>query len=215
MVRLEPFLTEIPRDPARGMRVPARVFADEALLAQIRRDRSLDQLANVTTLPGLYGAAIGMPDMHEGYGFPVGGVAATVLPDGVISPGGIGFDINCGVRLMASALRRADVEPVRTALVHEMSRSIPSGMGRGGRSTLDAAARDEVLRHGCPYLVETQGQGLADDLQFIESGGTLAGADPDAVSDRAKARGADQLGTLGSGNHFVELQVVEEIFDEA
>jgi tRNA-splicing ligase RtcB len=195
------------------MRVPARVFSDGTLLAQIARDRSLAQLVNVATLPGLTGAAIGMPDMHEGYGFPVGGVAATVLPDGVISPGGIGFDINCGVRLMASELRRADVEPRREALVHEMSRSIPSGMGRGGRSGLAEDELDEVLRHGCEYLIGSMGQGLPEDLDRIESRGTLAGADPGAVSARAKARGADQLGTLGSGNHFLELQVVDEIFD--
>src|SRR5262245_22667146 len=126
-------LYEIPRTHRSDMRVSARIFADSEHLASLEGDRGIEQLINVTTLPGIYGAALGMPDMHEGYGFPVGGVAATVLPDGVVSPGGIGFDINCGVRLMASGLCRADVEPVRTALVHELSRSIPSGMGRGGR----------------------------------------------------------------------------------
>src|SRR5436190_22297373 len=132
---------ERPADRGRGMRVPVRVFADGPLLQQIERDRSLEQLANVTTLPGIYGAALGMPDMHEGYGFPVGGVAATLLPDGVISPGGIGFDINCGVRLLASAIDRTRIVPLLERFVHEISRSVPAGFGRGGRL---AFARDEL-----------------------------------------------------------------------
>src|SRR5687768_9670240 len=143
--RLQPFLAELPADAARGMRVPARVFADDQLLAQMQRDRSLHQLANVATLPGVYGAVLGMPDMHEGYGFPVGGVAGTVLPDGVISPGGIGFDINCGVRLLTSDLRREDLQPKLEALVHELSRSIPAGFGRGGRLGLEGGALDRLL----------------------------------------------------------------------
>jgi tRNA-splicing ligase RtcB len=201
-------------DRARGMRVPARVFADDELLAQIRRDRSLEQLVNVTTLPGIYGAALGMPDMHEGYGFPVGGVAATVLPDGVISPGGIGFDINCGVRLLASELEQGELQPRLEALVHEASRSVPAGMGRGQRVSFGRGELDRVLAEGCPFVVRDKGLGLAEDLAFIESGGALPGADATQVSERAKERGADQLGTLGSGNHFLEVQVVEQIFDE-
>jgi tRNA-splicing ligase RtcB len=200
---------------AAGGRVPARVFADDALLGQIQRDRSLDQLVNVTHLPGIYGAALGMPDMHEGYGFPVGGVAATVLPDGVISPGGIGFDINCGVRLLASDRRRGQLDGRTEALVHELSRSIPAGLGRGQRFALPAGELDRVLTEGCPFLVRNKGMGRPEDLDFIESGGALAGADADAVSARAKERGADQLGTLGSGNHFLELQMVEQVYDRA
>jgi len=211
---LSPVLYELPRDRTRMMRVPARVYADAELIRQIRRDASLAQLANVATLPGLYGAALGMPDMHEGYGFPVGGVAATVLPDGIISPGGIGFDINCGVRLMVSELRRGDIERSIATVVHELSRSVPAGVGRGARSALDARELDEVLRKGCAYLVRRRGQGQVEDLDAIESGGFMPAADPDAVSERAKARGRDQLGTLGSGNHFLELQVVDEIFDD-
>jgi tRNA-splicing ligase RtcB len=205
---------EIPANRALGMHVPARVFADAQLLAAMQRDRSLVQLANVTTLPGIYMAAFGMPDMHEGYGFPVGGVAGTRLPDGAISPGGIGFDINCGVRLLASGLDSEDLAPVRVALVHELSRSIPTGFGRSGRTALTPEQLDGVLSHGCPYLVRALGLGVSADLEHIESGGCLRGADADCVSDRAKVRGHDQLGTLGGGNHFLEVQVVDEIFDE-
>ena len=206
-----PFLHEL---ADHGGGPPALVFADEELLAQMRRDHSLIQLANVTSLPGLEGAAMGMPDMHEGYGFPVGGVAATRLPDGAISPGGLGFDINCGVRLRASELSRADVQPVLERLVHEISRSIPSGFGRGGRLVLDDAAIDRVLEQGVLYLVRSRGFGTTEDLQYLESRGTLEGADAAQVSERAKQRGRDQLGTLGGGNHFLEVQVVDHVFDE-
>jgi tRNA-splicing ligase RtcB len=160
-------------------------------------------------------AAFGMPDMHEGYGFPVGGVAATRLPDGVISPGGIGFDINCGVRLLVSERDEAEVRPTLEPLVHEISRSIPAGFGRAAREALSRAQLDRVLEEGCRYVIDELGWGLAEDLSFIESGGRLAGADAAQVSDRAKERGHDQLGTLGGGNHFVEVQAVGEIFDEA
>jgi tRNA-splicing ligase RtcB len=169
---------------------------------------------NVTTLPGIVDAALGMPDMHEGYGFPVGGVAATRLPDGVISPGGIGFDINCGVRLLASNLRESGVVPSLEALVHEMSRSVPAGYGRHGRLALTRDEMDRVLGEGCPYLVQEHALGRAEDLALIESRGGIAGADPAQVSERAKRRGEDQLGTLGGGNHFIEVQVVDAIFDE-
>jgi tRNA-splicing ligase RtcB len=196
-----------------GRRHPARVFADDELIAAIARDHSLQQLVNVTSLPGLFGTVFGMPDMHEGYGFPVGGVAATALPDGAISPGGIGFDINCGVRLLSSELDRADFEPLRERVVHDISRTIPSGYGRGGRLALDHGTLARVLEHGCHELVEHLEAGLAEDLDVIESGGRLDGADPEAVSARAYARGADQLGTLGGGNHFVEVDVVDAIFD--
>jgi tRNA-splicing ligase RtcB (3'-phosphate/5'-hydroxy nucleic acid ligase) len=206
-----PFIFEWAGDDGRPL---ARVFADDELLAQIRRDRSLAQLMNVASLPGLVGPALGMPDMHEGYGFPVGGVAATRLPDGVISPGGIGFDINCGVRLLASELLWSDVRPVLEALVHEMSRSIPSGFGRGGRLTLDDRDIDHVLDEGCTFLIQDKGLGLTADLERIESGGSLRSADAGAVSDRAKQRGRDQLGTLGGGNHFLEVQVVDQVFDD-
>ena len=195
-----------------GMRVPARVYADDELWEQIGHDRSLAQLKNVATLPGVTGAVYGMPDMHEGYGFPVGGVAAMRVSDGVISPGGVGYDINCGVRLLASDLGVARIQAKLRDLVHEISRSVPSGAGRGGRLTLSASELDRVLAEGCRYLVERD-LALAEDLEVIEASGCLAGADPWAVSARAKARGHDQLGTIGSGNHFVEVQVVDELCD--
>ena len=191
----------------------ARVFADATLIEAIMRDHSLQQLANVRALPGVYGDVYGMPDMHEGYGFPVGGVAATELPDGAISPGGIGFDINCGVRLMTSNLDRASFAPLRERIVHDISRTIPSGYGRGGRLALDDDALCRVLASGCRELVTHLGFGIAEDLEVIESGGALEGADPTAVSVRALARGRDQLGTLGGGNHFVEVGAVDTIFD--
>ena len=205
-------------DPAStpGLHGRARVLADEELLAQIRRDRSLDQLVNVTSLPGIYGPAMGMPDMHEGYGFPVGGVAATLLPDGVISPGGIGFDINCGVRLLVSQQKRGAVADKIEALTHELSRSVPAGTGRGNsKAAVAGVSLDGVLTDGCPYLVGQLGLGEKEDLDFIESSGALPGADAAAVSPRAKQRGGDQLGTLGSGNHFLEIQVIDEIYEPA
>jgi tRNA-splicing ligase RtcB len=202
-------------EPARnGMRVPARVIADDELLEQIQRDGSLEQLLNVATLPGIVGAALGMPDMHQGYGFPVGGVAATRWPDGVVSPGGIGFDINCGVRLLASDIGREQLAPRIEELVHELSRSVPVGYGRAGRLSLSRQQLDSVLEEGCPYLVRKMGIGRVEDIEFIESNGCLPGADASALTERAKERGEDQLGTLGGGNHFLEVQCVEEIFDE-
>lgn len=207
-----PFVHELAIVP--GMRVPARVFADERLFEHMQSDRSLSQLRNVATLPGIMGAAYGMPDMHEGYGFPVGGVAGTILPDGVISPGGIGFDINCGVRLLRTAWRAAELAPFIEPIVHEISRSIPSGFGRSARWRLDRVELDRVLNEGVPYLVSSHGVGVDADLEVIESGGAFAQAAACTVSERAKERGEDQLGTLGGGNHFLELQVVETIFDE-
>ena len=205
---------ELPAKFRPGMRVSVRVLADEALLEQVTRDKSIEQLINVSTLPGITQFAIGMPDMHQGYGFPVGGVAGTVLPDGVISPGGIGFDINCGVRLLASVLDARALGSLES-LVHELSRAIPVGYGRSGRIALERGELDKVLAGGCTYLVRDLGMGVPADLDFIESRGTLADADPGQVSERAKERGHDQLGTLGGGNHFLEVQIVDTIFDEA
>ena len=204
---------EVPKDARAGRHVPARIVADAELMAQIGRDHSLEQLLNVTTLPGVWGRVIGMPDMHEGYGFPVGGVAATLAPDGVISPGGIGFDINCGVRLLASKLTREQVGKLIAPFVHELSRSIPVGYGRHGRLALGEDELDQVLSHGCRYVVGTLGLGWREDLERIESTGSLSAADASKVSQRAKQRGHDQLGTLGGGNHFLEVQEVETIFD--
>ncbi|HEX9611793.1 MAG TPA: RtcB family protein [Gemmatimonadales bacterium] len=205
---------DIPVTARADMRVPVRVFADGELWRQIEGDRSLEQLMNVATLRGVLRAVYGMPDMHEGYGFPVGGVAAMRAADGVISPGGVGYDINCGVRLLVSDLDAAAAAPHLESLVHELSRSIPSGTGRGGRLSLTDVELERVLAHGCRALVE-RGLALPEDLDAIEAGGCLTRADPAAVSQRARDRGRDQLGTIGSGNHFVEVQVVDRIEDEA
>lgn len=214
--RIGEVVYEISPDFRGDMRVPARIFADEALIEQIRRDHSLDQLVNVATLPGIVGAAYGMPDMHEGYGFPVGGVAATEAPDGLISPGGIGFDINCGVRLLVSPLSRAAVGAQLEPLVHELSRSVPAGFGRGSRVLAAGPEQmDRILEDGVPYLVRQLGLGREEDLDHIESGGRLPWASAAEVSLKARQRGHTQLGTLGGGNHFLEIQVVDQVYDSA
>jgi len=206
--RIDETLWEIAAEARPDMRVPARVFADAELFEAIARDGSLEQLQNVATLPGIVDAALAMPDAHQGYGFPVGGVAAMELPDGVVSPGGVGYDINCGVRLLALPCSEAELGRRREPLVHELSRAIPAGAGKTRGRTRDRAALDAVLRNGPQAL----GAG-EDDLERTESGGCLPGSDPAAVSERARGRGAGQLGTMGSGNHFVELQRVTRIFD--
>jgi tRNA-splicing ligase RtcB len=205
-----PWLYELPATGA--MKVPGRVYADPVLWEKIQGDRSLEQLMNVATLPGVTGAVYAMPDVHEGYGFPVGGVAAMRVRDGVVSPGGVGYDINCGVRLLVSSLQLDAVGSRLEPLVHEMSRSIPSGPGGTPRYGLDEDALDQVLLTGCRYLCEN-GLATGEDLRATEAGGCLPGADPSQVSPRAKARGHDQLGTIGSGNHFVEVQVVDQVLD--
>jgi tRNA-splicing ligase RtcB len=195
------------------MRVPALVVADDALMTAIRTDASLEQIANGATLPGIVKAALAMPDIHQGYGLPVGGVVATDASDGVVSPGAIGFDINCGVRLLRTGLEAADVTPRIPALVDALYAAIPTGVG--ARSTVSLSARDlaAVMEQGAAWAV-SRGHGEGADLEWIEAGGRLAGAQSDAVSARARERGLRQLGSLGSGNHFLELQVVDEIHDE-
>src|SRR5437016_2812867 len=190
------------------MRVPARVFADEEILEAIKLDHSLDQLRNVATLPGIVDAAYAMPDIHQGYGFPVGGLAATELPDGVVSPGGVGYDINCGVRLLAAPFTAEELGERREALVHELSRSIPAGTGKGGGGP--RVDLERVLREGSRVVAERE-----DDVERTESNGCLDGADPTAVSERARERGGGQLGTMGSGNHFVEVQRVGRVLGDA
>jgi tRNA-splicing ligase RtcB len=206
-------LWEIPASARADMRVPARVFADEELLDAIRGDRSLEQLQNVATLPGIVGAALAMPDIHQGYGFPVGGVAATELPDGVISPGGVGYDINCGVRLLALPLDARGLGQRVVPLVHEISRAVPAGAGKSGALRFEGAALDRLLAEGPGLLVRERGIGDERDLEHTESNGCLPGAIPEAVSDRARLRGAGQVGTVGSGNHFIEVQRVDRVLD--
>ncbi len=210
--RRGPVVWEIPPSARPDMRVPARIYADDNLWEQIRSDRSLEQLVNVTTLPGITGFAYAMPDAHQGYGFPVGGVAATRVEDGVISPGGVGYDINCGVRLLTSELEAAELQPRLERLVHDLSRSVPAGAGKGRGHDLSDAELDGVLSRGSQYLAECE-MALPEDLAATETSGSLPQADPAHVSRRAKQRGRRQLGTMGSGNHFVEVQVVDEVFD--
>jgi tRNA-splicing ligase RtcB (3'-phosphate/5'-hydroxy nucleic acid ligase) len=211
--QIDDVVWELPATERADMRVPARLFADPAILDAVRGDRSLEQLVNVATLPGIVDAAIAMPDIHQGYGFPVGGLAATEPPEGVVSPGGVGYDINCGVRLLVLPVTADELAARKETLVHAISRSAPAGAGRGGGLTLGPSELDAVLREG-PAALLGRGIGTADDVARTESGGRLEGADPDQVSPRAHRRGADQLGTVGSGNHFVEVQRVERVFDD-
>ena len=212
--RIDAVRWRIPRDPARGMRVDGVVFADDVLMEELRDDPALEQVANVATLPGIVGASLGMPDIHWGYGFPVGGVAATRLADGVVSPGGIGFDINCGVRLLRSNLSGDDIRAHADRLATVLFRSVPSGVGARTGHRLDAAELDAVLVEGARWAL-VSGRATGHDLNHTEAGGRLEGAEPAAVSLRAHQRGADQLGTLGSGNHFLEIAEVERVDDAA
>jgi len=214
--RVDDELWQIPPSARPGMRVPARVFADADLLAAIEQDRSLEQLANVATLPGIVEAAMAMPDIHQGYGFPVGGVAATDTPGGVVSPGGVGYDINCGVRLLALPLDAEELGKRREPLVHEISRRVPAGSGgKSAQRGVSGAKLDRVLEEGPRALYEDLRIGTAEDLHMTESGGRLEGAEPALVSPRACERGKHQIGTLGSGNHFLELQRVDRIYEES
>jgi tRNA-splicing ligase RtcB len=197
---------EVPPSEKPGMLVPARIYASEALLA--RMDQGVfEQVTNVACLPGIVRAALCMPDGHWGYGFPIGGVAAFRADTGVISPGGIGFDINCGMRLLRTSLTEAEVRPKLRELVDALFAAVPSGVGASGLVHLSDAEFREVMREGARWCVK-RGYGWADDLEAIEGAGCLGGADPDRVSQRAVSRGRDQLGTLGSGNHYLEIQVV-------
>ncbi|MCG8342244.1 MAG: RtcB family protein [Chlorobiales bacterium] len=210
--RIRSWLWEIPADTVKGMLVPGRFYASEAMLDQIFADRSLQQLVHVAMLPGIRKYALAMPDIHEGYGFPIGGVAAFDLEEGVISPGGIGYDINCGVRLLKSDKLYTDIRETIPSLAKEMYRSIPSGVGHGNRITFSEKELDVLLENGAPGMAGL-GYGDEDDLLNQESGGRAVEADPAAVSRKAKARGMDQLGTLGAGNHFIEIDTVDTVYD--
>ncbi len=213
MKRIADYLYEIPKEYREDMRVPARIYADEKLLEATFRDRSLDQLVNTATLPGIVGYALAMPDIHQGYGFTIGGVAATRYPSGVISPGGVGYDINCGVRLMISDMEADEVKPHISTLIGALYRNVPSGVGEKGGIKLSPSQMDQVLEKGAAWTVK-QGYGTQEDLERIEERGAMAGAEARAVSSRAKERGKSQLGTLGSGNHFLEIEEVVEVYDE-
>jgi tRNA-splicing ligase RtcB len=203
----------IPRSYKPGMRIEGLIYANDDLIGQIEKDQTLEQVANVATLPGLVGRSLAMPDAHQGYGFCIGGVAAADMETGVVSAGGVGFDINCGVRLLTSPFSEAQLRPKLEPLVNQIFRDVPSGTGRSGLINLPRTELDKLLQNGARWAVEN-GYGFEDDLQHIEEYGTIPNADSSLVSHRAKERGKDQVGTLGSGNHFIEIQVVTEIFDE-
>jgi tRNA-splicing ligase RtcB len=205
----------IPKEYKAGMRVDGVIYADAALVAGIKADQAPEQVANVATLPGIVGVALAMPDIHWGYGFPIGGVAAFRVSDGVVSPGGVGYDINCGVRLLRTNLEGADIGPeVVGRLVAAMYEAVPSGVGSQGRIRIGRQEVERVLTRGARWAVE-QGYGGETDLEFTEDRGVLAAADLAGVSPRALERGMPQLGTLGAGNHFLEVEVVAEVFDAA
>lgn len=207
------YLWEISASAKAGMRVPAQVYALEEMLDALLKDRSLEQLMNVATLPGICEHAIVMPDAHEGYGFPIGGVAATQWPDGVISPGGIGYDINCGVRMLTTEVQFDDIKDRLSKLAKVLYQHVPSGVGKGGPVKLDNKQMKKVLEKGARWAAEN-GYGEPADLEYIESGGTLEEADHNPVSQYAKDRGNDQLGTIGGGNHFAEIDKVSHVFNE-
>lgn len=193
--------------------MPGRVFSDRQLIEKAAQEQALEQVANVACLPGIVEASLAMPDIHWGYGFAIGGVAAFRLEDGIISPGGVGYDIACGVRLLTTNLTFKDHGAQVPQLVHELSRSIPAGVGRRGNVTLSHKELDAVMTRGVPWIVN-HGYGWGEDIASIEDGGVLAGADPALVSQRARERGFSQPGTLGAGNHFAEIQRVEQIYDQ-
>jgi tRNA-splicing ligase RtcB len=208
--RLDPWRVEVVREG--DMRAPGLVFADEALMAHIFKEEALKQVANVARLPGIVGRSLAMPDIHWGYGFAIGGVAAFDLDDGVISPGGVGYDINCGVRLIRTDLAAHEVQPWMRDLVEGLYRDVPTGLGSKGALKLGPSDLRKVLVQGAAWVVG-QGLGTDEDLDHTEDRGAMDGADPDAVSDRALERGLPQVGTLGSGNHFLEVARVDEVFD--
>jgi tRNA-splicing ligase RtcB len=211
--KIDDWRWEIPQSYKQGMRVPGLVYADEKMMETIKQDQSLEQVANVAFLPGIIGHSMAMPDIHWGYGFPIGGVAATRVSDGVVSPGGVGYDINCGVRLLRTSLTEAEVKPKIKDLINHLFHNVPSGLGSEGKIKISGKEINEVLLHGAHWAVK-RGFGSSDDLDTTEETGCLTGADADKVSARAKERGTPQSGTLGSGNHFLEVQVVREIYDD-
>lgn len=214
LVRLSEYVWEIPRSYRADMKVPARIYASNRLLKLIFRDRSLKQLVNTAAMPSVVKRVLVMPDAHQGYGPPIGGVVPTRFPEGVVSPGAVGYDINCGVRLMASRLTAGEVAQETGNLISALYRNIPNGVGKGGGARrVPQREMDQVLVKGAAWAVKAS-YGRPEDLERLEEGGAMDGGDPSAVSKRAKQRGGPQLGTLGSGNHFIEIQEVDEIYDE-
>ena len=211
--QIEEYLYEVPVSYRSDMRVPARFYADAKLLEGVKNDRSLEQLVNTASLPGAVMYALAMPDIHQGYGFPIGGVLATELPDGVISPGGVGYDINCGVRLLATHMDQAEITPYLDDLASALYANCPSGVGKGGSVKLQSGELDRILESGSRWALK-RGFATESDLERTEENGCLQGAQAAKVSPRARDRGKGQVGTLGAGNHFIEIDVVDEIADE-
>jgi tRNA-splicing ligase RtcB len=203
---------EIPTSYKQGMLVPGLIFASESMLTHILEEQVFQQVANVAFLPGIVGRSLAMPDIHWGYGFPIGGVAATRVKDGVVSPGGVGFDINCGVRLVRTNLTEDEVRPKIGQLVNQLFVNIPSGVGSEGKIRVSEKELNGVMIKGSRWAIE-KGYGQAEDIIVTEESGSMKGANPDKVSSKAKKRGIPQLGTLGSGNHFLEVEVVDELYD--
>jgi len=211
--KVDEFRWRIPESYKPGMRVPGLIYADEGMLKQIMTDQAPEQVANVAFLPGIVNYSLAMPDIHWGYGFAIGGVAAMRVSDGVVSPGGVGFDINCGVRIMRTNLTQSEVKPKIKELIDALFYAVPSGVGSKGRIKLGSKEINEVLEKGSRWAVE-KGYGRPEDLQTTEENGEMKGVDTDRVSARAKERGTPQVGTLGSGNHFLEVGVIDEIYEK-
>lgn len=210
--KLDEYRYIIPTSYKQGMRIEGLIYANEELIRQIEKDQTKEQVANVATLPGLIGYSLAMPDAHQGYGFCIGGVAAADLDEGIVSAGGVGFDINCGVRLLTSPFEEKEVRPKLEALLNQIFRDVPCGAGRHGLLDVARTELDNVLRDGAQWAIN-HGYGKEEDAAHIEDYGKIPNADASLVSSRAKERGHDQLGTLGSGNHFLEIQIVTEIFE--
>ncbi len=213
IVQIDEYRWQVPQDYKPGMRVPGMIYADKKLFQDIAEDSSVEQVANAAFLPGIVKVSLAMPDIHSGYGLPIGGVVATDLEEGVISPGGVGYDINCGVRLLRTDLSRKEVDPRVKELVNALFSQIPTGVGSKGKIRFSREDEKAVLRKGARWAVES-GFGRPEDLLHTEAGGCMEGADPEVISDKAYERGRPQQGTLGSGNHFVEIQYVQEVYDE-
>ncbi len=211
--KISDFKFEIPQSYRADMNTSGIIYVSEALLSELRKDMAPEQVANVATLPGILGNSMAMPDIHWGYGFPIGGVAAMDAEEGVISPGGVGYDINCGVRLLRTNLTFDDVQHNIKSIVDAMFKNVPSGLGSKGKVHVSNQQLEDVLLNGARWAVEN-GYGWEDDLKYLEENGNMSGADPNLVSHKAKQRGLPQLGSLGAGNHFLELQLVDKIFDK-
>jgi tRNA-splicing ligase RtcB len=212
LIKIDDYRWKIPESYKSGMRVPGLIYATKEMLESMREEQTPEQVANVAFLPGIIGHSLAMPDIHWGYGFPIGGVAAMDVKNGVISPGGVGYDINCGVRLLRTSLSEAEVRPRINELINALYRNVPSGLGSEGKIKVSQKEINQLIVEGSRWAVK-RGLGSEEDLNVTEEYGCLSGADPDKISDKAAKRGMPQAGTLGSGNHFLEIQVVKEIFD--